>query len=309
MKHTERGVHGNSTMAFHVPSTNALDHLYFYNYTGSFYSNRNYYIKRGGKSFDGPYLLMLVLKGNMYLEYEGNLYTAGPGRLLLFNCNLPHCYYTKEDSWFKFIHFGGAESAYFENRLCASGQHVFTGRNLREIDDCFTRLLACTEEPLPNEHSVSALIYQLLVTILTEKEDPGLQDPNHRRINLVIDHMRQHLSEDLSITELAKEQGLAPAYFSRLFRQYTNYSPREYLTGIRIVMAKRLLSETQDSVEKIASQCGFADSAYFIRQFKKQVGITPLRYKKYYLFSGDDLLHEEYNDSDAKSICRGVICE
>ena len=59
-----------------------------------------------------------------------------------------------------------------------------------------------------------------------------------------------------------------------------NQSIPEYISSVRVSHACKQLTETTDSLEQIARQCGFTSSAVFIRSFKKVYGVTPGSYRK-----------------------------
>ena len=63
------------------------------------------------------------------------------------------------------------------------------------------------------------------------------------------------------------------------FKEYTGKTVNEYLTEYRIYIAKQLLEDTEKSILEIALECGFNEASYFIRIFKRQTGISPLKYR------------------------------
>ena len=85
---------------------------------------------------------------------------------------------------------------------------------------------------------------------------------------------------NLGLNEIGAHFQLFPPYCSRIFRQETNQSIPEAICAVRINHACRQLTESQDSLEKIAEDCGFTSSAVFIRSFKKLCGTTPGSYRK-----------------------------
>ncbi len=85
---------------------------------------------------------------------------------------------------------------------------------------------------------------------------------------------------NLGLNEIGAHFQLFPPYCSRIFRQETNQSIPEVICAVRINHACRQLTESQDSLEKIAEDCGFTSSAVFIRSFKKLCGTTPGSYRK-----------------------------
>lgn len=94
-------------------------------------------------------------------------------------------------------------------------------------------------------------------------------------------YIREHLTEPLSVKELAAEFGLAPPYLGKLFKELTGYSPGQYIQMLRIEYAKALLTVHEDLLAKdVAFMVGYTDSAYFSRVFKQKVGVWPSEYKK-----------------------------
>lgn len=86
--------------------------------------------------------------------------------------------------------------------------------------------------------------------------------------------------EDLSLQEVAELLNVNPSYFSSLFKRKTGTSFVAYLTNYRINMAVKLLRTTNQSVEEIACQVGYPNANYFVKVFKKTVGMTVSDFKK-----------------------------
>ena len=80
--------------------------------------------------------------------------------------------------------------------------------------------------------------------------------------------------------ELAKMTNYSKRHFIRIFREMYQHTPLEYIINLRIQRACRQLVATQDSIQKISLDCGFADSNYFSRLFQKRIGISPRTYRK-----------------------------
>ncbi len=86
--------------------------------------------------------------------------------------------------------------------------------------------------------------------------------------------------ENLSLQEVAELLNVNPSYFSSLFKRKTGTSFIAYLTNYRINVAVKLLRTTNESVEEIAYQVGYPNANYFIKVFKKTVGMTVSDFKK-----------------------------
>ncbi|WP_010277625.1 AraC family transcriptional regulator [Paenibacillus senegalensis] len=78
----------------------------------------------------------------------------------------------------------------------------------------------------------------------------------------------------------ARAIGLTPVQFSRRFQAAFPLTPIRYLTECRIQLAKKLLTETDDTLEQIAGRCGYENGYYFSRVFKQAAGTTPSSYRR-----------------------------
>ena len=86
---------------------------------------------------------------------------------------------------------------------------------------------------------------------------------------------------ELQLSEEIAKTGYDPDYFRRHFKKQTEKTPLQYLTDLRMTQAKALLSDKNDlSVATVAASCGFGDSFYFSKCFKKHTGLSPLAYRK-----------------------------
>lgn len=108
---------------------------------------------------------------------------------------------------------------------------------------------------------------------LEARTDPG--DLAAQAIEL----LHERYPEPLTLESLAERLNCSPGHLSRTFRSRTGTSPIDYLIRIRIDRARTLLSTTELSLQQIAAGVGYADVYYFGRLFKKQLGISPIRYR------------------------------
>ncbi len=93
-------------------------------------------------------------------------------------------------------------------------------------------------------------------------------------------YMESHYMDDISINELLAVSHYSHRHFIRLFSATYDTTPQQYILKIRIRHACVMLRECKLSVTEIATRCGFNDSNYFCRIFKKNMGITPSAYRK-----------------------------
>jgi YesN/AraC family two-component response regulator len=99
-------------------------------------------------------------------------------------------------------------------------------------------------------------------------------------VGTCMDQLRFHYAAPVSLKDLAKKCSVSPSYLSSRFKKETGMTITEYLQHIRIDHAIKLLNTENISIQQIADACGFQDSNYFIRIFKKYKGISPNQYRK-----------------------------
>jgi AraC-like DNA-binding protein len=101
----------------------------------------------------------------------------------------------------------------------------------------------------------------------------------YRSIERVKAYLESNYPENISLEQLAAIAHLSPFYLLRTFRDCVGMPPYEYLTQVRILQAKRLLSQGY-AIAQVAQQTGFADQSHLTRQFKRFVGVPPGKYQQ-----------------------------
>ncbi|UKS28673.1 response regulator [Paenibacillus sp. HWE-109] len=92
-------------------------------------------------------------------------------------------------------------------------------------------------------------------------------------------YIDNHISEELSLEEVAEKMGLAPTYFSYIFKKMTNETFVQYRMRKRIEMAKRLLEIPHYKVVDVGVTIGYQNYPYFTKIFKKMTGCSPTEYR------------------------------
>jgi transcriptional regulator GlxA family with amidase domain len=90
----------------------------------------------------------------------------------------------------------------------------------------------------------------------------------------------EHLVEDLSVQRLARRAGLSERTFARRFRGETGTTPHHWVTGQRVLLARRLLEDTDLPVEEVAERAGLSTAAALRHHFTPIVGTTPVGYRR-----------------------------
>jgi two-component system, response regulator YesN len=92
-------------------------------------------------------------------------------------------------------------------------------------------------------------------------------------------YVQSHLSEKISLTEVAQHLHLNSSYFSRMYKKETGEGFVEYVTKVKMAKALDLLDHSTMSVEQIAFELGFDSKSYFLKTFKRFYGVSPKSFK------------------------------
>lgn len=103
----------------------------------------------------------------------------------------------------------------------------------------------------------------------------------HKCIRQVVEYLVDNKASRPSLADMAELCHVSTGYLSHLFTKELGESYSSFVSRIKMEWAKEMLEETDESVNVIGEQVGFYDATYFIKVFKKHVGVTPLVYKKY----------------------------
>ncbi|MCR5599925.1 MAG: AraC family transcriptional regulator [Ruminococcus sp.] len=95
-----------------------------------------------------------------------------------------------------------------------------------------------------------------------------------------IDYIYEHLHEELTLNVLSEHVGLNPSYLSKLFSKETGMSVKSFVIREKVRTAENLLKNSDFSCLDISLALGFSSQSAFISTFRKQVGMTPKKYRE-----------------------------
>lgn len=96
----------------------------------------------------------------------------------------------------------------------------------------------------------------------------------------ILREIREHYTENISLNSLAEEHDVSASYLSRQIKERLGLPFSEYITARRVQRAKELLAQENLSIDAIAEMVGYNDYFYFVKVFKKVVGLSPSKYRK-----------------------------
>ncbi len=148
------------------------------------------------------------------------------------------------------------------------------------------------------ENMIETLVWQILLLAYRAKlsgrrltsaaisgfsSDPdvsSLKEDRIQTVSQVADYLAAHYAENNSLDEIANRFYINKYYLSRIFRQVTGVTMREYLHIQRIQRAMEFLKNTLDPITEIAHAAGFENVSYFEKIFRRYSGMTPREYRR-----------------------------
>ena len=235
--------------------------------------------------------LYYLFEGERRYFIDGQIYTVCEGDVILIPKSTPH--HTTSISSRPHIRY----LVEFGDDLIQESLHPFIDKCFQvrhftlssEQRATFEKILQKSERELSTkspcyEALLKAYTTELLVlTIRLLQSGCQIRDrqktPTEQLIESSTSYIEKNLQSDLKLTHLSDKYHLSPSYFSRIFKAYTGFGFNEYLTHLRIQKATQLLRNTSEPISEIAYWCGFSDSNYFSTVFKKETGLSPIKYR------------------------------
>ena len=115
-----------------------------------------------------------------------------------------------------------------------------------------------------------------LIQYLSALYKPSSQPPNLKKKKKKIG---REYEKPLDVESLALYAGISASSLTRLFKRYLNETPHQYLTGVRMRQAARMLEQHTLSIKEIAERVGYENPLNFSTEFKKRFGESPKRFR------------------------------
>lgn len=277
MVNRERGTLTGSAVYFPLYPGFITDNYYYITATGHFICSSEYLVERS--EYPDP-IIIYIMRGFLSVESEGDRCKAGEGDIVLLDCQSAHKYYADPETEFVFLHFSGANSIEIaKNLIKQNNGPIFSGplntRIMVTMSDTIGKLR--DGRPIPGVE-ISRRLYSILCFLTSSGE---ASSEMNETISDAVNYIHEHISQELNVEALAARAYLSPYYFSRLFKKETGFSPMEYVTTVRLNMAKKLLRTTDIPVHNIASRLGYNSCGGFINAFTRKLGVSPGKFRHY----------------------------
>ena len=140
------------------------------------------------------------------------------------------------------------------------------------------------EDPPNRDRLVDLNARELMIQLLQTRSRPLLVGEFSRHTSTgglaaAVQFIQNNLDRHISIDELVEEACMSKSSFYRHFSEEFDMSPLEYISRERVVRARELLADSENTVTNVSHALGFSSTSHFIDMFKEHEGVTPKQYQ------------------------------
>ncbi len=221
--------------------------------------------------------LYFVVDGNCVIEINGVKHKGKRGTLFFIPANTFHSYYQEDENhvtkhWIHFSFEANSKDPFKEMKLPIS----VNVEQIKPMEKAFKAAYSKADTMsglLMQQAKIMEIISEFLRLAGCDERDST--DP----LREVMEFIRTHVEENITVENLAEIMHLHPNYFIRMFKAHTGMPPIKYITLSKMERAKSLLERTDMSVSDISTTLGYKDPAHFTKVFKSSCGYSPRRFR------------------------------
>ena len=242
--------------------------------------------------------VLLPVENSYEIEIHGETIRINPGEIFLIPPGTLHEIKDPPNGGTRFIYlfdlsfiknmkgYAGLQPALISPILATKSTYP------RIYDEAYSLLIKMRNAYFYESAYSELAIYSLLINFLIlfgEDHDtdeklfsnakPRKQQQYVKEFNRLLEYINDNYMQPITLEDAAVNIGFSKYYFSRLFKQYTDYTFCDYLTLRRIRAAKELLTDPEYSIMDIAMNTGFSSISTFNRVFKDTEGCTPSAFR------------------------------
>lgn len=239
------------------------------------------------------------LEGNVVMQFDHESTLLKGGMLGIYDFNHPPQSYQFRESRFKGI------SLMLSADCADSLISTYLGTQVATVRDMLTVLkknrkmfqITCAAEMsevflsianTPLQYNLDYLKLKAMELILFGSEglrksnaagNKAMKPAETRAVWRIESYLHTHLAEELTLDRIAAGSDCLPGQVKRLIKKYHNTSVYRYLKELRLLHAKNMLLESEDTVTDIAIECGWLNISKFSAAFKTRFGCSPSEYR------------------------------
>ncbi len=143
------------------------------------------------------------------------------------------------------------------------------------------RILAASDQTIPYFSIINLLsdsLEEMLYTLCESGKAAGLEE--RKLFHRLLAYVEENYRNQITVADLANHALINKNRCTALFQKYTQTSPMKYVAKHRLFLAKNLIIGTDLSISAISEAVGYNQTSYFVEQFRRSYGLSPLKYRK-----------------------------
>nr|WP_154892690.1 helix-turn-helix domain-containing protein [Paenibacillus xylanexedens] len=247
--------------------------------------------------------LVIVLNGNATHVVHTEEYFIKKGNAFVINGSTPHAYRDPHDFKICNIMFrpemlasigpdlkksNGFQALfvlepYYRNIHSYPGKLALPIPSLEYVESLIAVMIEEYHSQLQGYQTMLLSRFTELVVYLSrhyDTQEKGMEGNHLMHLANAISYMEDHYLEPLTLEEIAGKSNISVRHLNRIFRSYYQMTPIAYMLTLRLERACSLLKHSGLTITQISYECGFNDSNYFTRQFRRAYGVSPKVYRQ-----------------------------
>lgn len=237
-----------------------------------------------------PCEIIRVISGKLDIFINGTKISASANDIFLINREIIHGFHPR-NCVYEIIDFDIDELA-VRISICRDSLLSFTNSDISVLvlhpeKDALLHNIAnqlfhyASTEAHKNQLLILGTLFELLGALHTSQNytKSFKNSSNIKLFKPLLEYIENSYGKPITLAKMAQVSGMSTSHFSLLFRDFFRQTPIDYLNSYRVERACLYLINSDLPITEIAYRCGFGDSAYFSKVFKKYKNVTPRNYR------------------------------